>query len=239
MPYLNSFLALAIFTAAAAPTADRAATRTETVYQGHVTLEIPVSWNEIPEDLLEYHSLNTAEISGGRTAEIYQHGYRPGDPELEFALPQILIQIRESGRLSYRPFLHLPPADELQGRESPLLDGLVLDDAFFDSDRYVLRLTNILGLERENRISVMSASFLTERGLFTLHCYTYTPQATVVAPIFERVVDSTRFDDELRYRPRLSDLWPPRPSTLAFAAAFVSIVILLALDLRRRRGRRS
>ena len=34
-----------------------------------------------------------------RTAETYQHGFRPGDPDAEFALPQLLIQIREDGRL--------------------------------------------------------------------------------------------------------------------------------------------
>ena len=32
-----------------------------------------------------------------------------------------------------------------------------------------------------------------------------------LAPIFERVVDSVRFDDELQYRPRFGDRWPPRP----------------------------
>jgi hypothetical protein len=73
----------------------------------------------------------------------------------------------------------------------------------------------------------------------TLHCYTYATQTTVVAPIFDRVVDSVRIDDELRYRPRLGDRWPPRASTVAFAAAAVSIVFLLILDLRRRRRRQS
>jgi hypothetical protein len=238
MTELKSILAIAIFTFAAAPSPADNATRTETVYQGHVTLEIPITWHEIPEDLLELHSLYTTESSGGRIAELYQHGYRPGNPELDFSLPQSLIQIRESGRLSYRPFLHLPSPEEMQATGSALVDGLELDDAFFDRDRYLLRLTNILGLEREIRISVLSASFLTERGFFTLHCYTHTPQTTVVAPIFERVVDSVCIDDELRYRPRLGDLWPPRPSTVAFAAAAVSLVILIILDLhRRRRGR--
>jgi len=239
MEVLNRFLALAVFALSVAPSSAGEATRIETVYQDHVTLEIPMSWHEIPEDQLELHSLNTAEMSGGLITELYQHGYRPGEPELDFALPQILIQIRESGRLSYRPFLHLPPPEEMQGIRSTPVDNLELDDAIFDRDRYLLRLTNTLGTERQNMISVLSASFLTERGLFTLHCYTYATQATVVAPIFDRVVDSVRIDDELRYRSRFGDRWPPRPSSVAFAAAAVSIVILLILDLRRRRRRQS
>jgi len=237
MAHLRLFILLVILTAAAAPSSGDDATRTETVYQGHVTLEIPIRWHEIPEVQLELQSLNTAEMSGGRIAELYQHGYRPGDPELDFALPQILIQIRESGRLSYRPFFHLPPPEEMQGTLDPVVDSLKLDDAFFDRDRHLLRLTNTLGIAPESRMSVLSASFLTERGLFTLHCYTYKTHATVVAPLFERVVDSVRIDDELRYRPRLADRWPPRPSTLAFSAAAVSIIILIILGLRRRKRR--
>jgi len=236
---LKLLLSLAALTFAATSSGASDATRTEAIYHGHVTLEIPVDWHEIPEDLLELHSLKTAEMTGGRIAELYQHGYRPGEPELDFAPPQILIQIRESGRLSYRPFLHLPPPEEMQGIRGTPIDNLELDNAFFDRDRYLLRLTNTLGTERQYMISVLSASFLTQRGLLTLHCYTYATQATVVAPIFDRVVDSVRIDDELRYRPRLGDRWPPRPSTLAFTAAAVSAAIFLILDLRRRRRLRS
>jgi hypothetical protein len=135
MAHLKFFILLAILTTAAAPSSGDDATRTETVYQGHVTIEIPIRWHEIPEDQLELQSLNTAEMSGGLITELYQHGYRPGEPELDFALPQILIQIRESGRLSYRPFLHLPPPEEMQGIRSTPIDNLELDDAFFERDR--------------------------------------------------------------------------------------------------------
>jgi hypothetical protein len=79
-------------------------------------------------------------------------------------------------------------------------------------------------------------SFLTERGLFTLICYAHSPQATVVAPIFDRVIDSVRFDQELRYKPRCVDRWPPKPSTIAYgAAALIAIALLLNQIHRRRR----
>jgi len=228
-------LVFALTAAAAAASLGAETTRKETVYGGHVTLEVADGWHTIPEELLELHSLNTTEITGGRIAELYQHGYRPGELELDFALPQILIQIRESGRLNSRDFLHLPPPEEMKGLPGPLVDDLELDEVFFERDRHLLRLTNLLGAERENMIAVLSASFLTERGLFTLHCYTYATQATVVAPIFEAVVDSVEFDSELRYRPRFGDRWPPRPSTLAYAAAVLIFIALIVVELRRRR----
>ena len=90
--------------------------REVSVYGGLVSLEVPESWREIPPEVLEFYSLRSAEASGGRTAEIYQHGFRLGEPEADFAPPQILIQIRESGRIPYGSLLHLPPADVLRAR---------------------------------------------------------------------------------------------------------------------------
>ncbi len=236
---LKSIPALILISGTAVALSATDDTRTETVYDGHVTLEIPIGWHEIPEDQLELSSLHTVEMSGGRIAELYRHGFRPGDPEIEVELPQILIQIRESGRLGYRPYLHLPPPEKMRRTRDSPVESLELDEAYFDHRRFLLRLTNTLGIERGASITVLSASFLTERGLFTLHCYTYATQATVVAPIFERVVDSVRFDHELRYQPRLGDRWPPRPSTLAFSAAAMLIFVVLVVEIRRRRRRQS
>jgi len=219
--------------------------RTVTLYEGHVTMDIPHDWNDISGESLEFYSLRSAEASGGRVAEIYQYGFRPDDPEMDFALPQILIQIRESGRLRYGQFLHLPPLDKMQKsdnqrlaeRAGPMLRGFELEAAIFDRSRYAVHLTNALDLAIEGRVSVTTVSFLTERGVFTVHCYAGAAQAEAMAPIFDRVIDSVRFDDELRYKPTLGDRWPPRPSTIAYvAAALIAIILVLSL-IRSRRNR--
>lgn len=220
--------------------------RTVTLYQGHATMEIPRHWNDIPAESLEFFSLRAAEASGGRSAEIYQYGFRPDDPQMDFALPQILIQIRESGRLPYRQFLHLPTFDEMKdddiqrlvARAGPLLRGIELGAAIFDHQRFAIYLTNTLDLVFEGRVSVTTVSFLTERGLFTLHFYAADDQAQLMAPIFDRTIDSVRFDSELRYQPRFSDRWPPRPSTVAYSAAAL-VAVILVLSLIRNRRRRS
>ncbi len=243
MRVVGSILACTLMGVSAVPSTAEEPVRTVTLYKGHATMEIPHDWNEITEETLEFYSLRAAEASGGRVAEIYQVGYRPGDPEIAFALPQILIQIRESGRLPYGRFLHLPSLDELQrassrhlaDRTGPLLRGLELEAAVFDRHQYALRLNNTLDLTIEGRVSVTTVSFLTERGLLTLHCYAGEPQATVMAPIFDRVIDSVRFDDELRYRPRFADRWPPRPSTVAYGAAALTAITLVLYHIRRRR----
>jgi hypothetical protein len=216
--------------------------RTVAVYDGRVTLSIPSDWHEIPADLLEFYSLRAAESSGGRNAEFYQHGFRPGDPEADFSLPQILIQIRESGRLKYGDFLSLPPvetmreenAPRLDERKGPLVNGIRFEGAVYDRETHSLHVRNTIDLKLEGKTAVESVSFLTENGLFTIHCYASIPQFTKIAPVFADIIASVKLDDSLRYRPRISDRWPPRPPEIAFAAAAAAAVIFLLVYLVRR-----
>jgi len=216
--------------------------REVSVYDGHVTLEVPADWNDIPQEVLEFYSLRAAESSGGRMTEFYQYGFRPDDPEIDFALPQFLIQIRESGRLSYRQFLRLPSVDEMRaaGERSlaehvgPMVRGLELGDAVFDKDTFALHLANTLDLSFEGETSVDSVAFLTERGLFTIHFYAHASRSETMNPVFDHIVHSVRFDDELRYRPRLADHWPPRPAILFLAAALIAAIAAFIRLFRRR-----
>jgi hypothetical protein len=221
------------------------AMRTVEVYDGLVTLDIPEQWNEIPPDVLEFFSLQSAEESGGLVVEIYQHGFRPGNPEADFAPPQILIQIKESGRLNYRQFLHLPPIDvvrdhgaaELEERKGPLLKKLRLNEVFFDRETFSIHVATTLDLKFEGKVLVTSVSFLTERGVFTVHCYALISQHVAMMPVFDRILASVRIDDSIRYRPRLSDRLPPRPALIAYAIAFALAVLTLVVHLYQRRRR--
>ncbi|MCG6950592.1 MAG: hypothetical protein LJE93_16890 [Acidobacteria bacterium] len=236
--------ATAIFLTTMIPTATSGQDLREvSVYDGHATLEIPYDWNEIPEEMLEFYSLRAAESSGGRTAEIYQHGFRPGDPEMDFALPQILIQIRESGRLNYRRFANPPSSEELLAsgervlseHTGPMVRGIELGSAVFDREKYALHLSNTLDLKFEGETSVESVAFLTERGLFTVHFYADASQTARTDPLFRRISESIRFDEELAYRPHLTDLWPPSPSTVFFLLAALVAAVALAYHFTRPR----
>jgi hypothetical protein len=221
------------------------AMRTVEVYDGLVTLDVPENWNEIPPDVLEFFSLQSAEESGGLVVEIYQHGFRPGNPEADFAPPQILIQIKESGRLNSRQFLHLPPievvrdhgAAELEERKGPLLEKLRLNEVFFDRENFSIHVATTLDLKFEGKVLVNSVSFLTERGVFTIHCYALISQHVAMMPVFDRIISSVRIDDSIRYRPRLSDRLPPRPALISYSIAFALAVLTLVVHLIQRRRR--
>lgn len=213
------------------------------LYDGRVRLEVPAHWHEIAAETLEFYSLRSAEATGGRVAEIYQLGFRPGDPELDFALPQVLIQIRESGREPYGQFLSLPRADVIQKLSAerlaehtgPLMTALELEEITFDRERFALTMTNALDLRLEGEALVTSVTFLTERGYLLLHCYAHASQMRQAGPIFAHIIDSIRFDDELAYQPKLIDRWPPHPSTIAFTAAGVTFLVLVAMVVIQRR----
>ncbi len=221
--------------------------REVSVYDGHVTFEIPADWAKIPPEVLESHSMRLAEASGGRLTEIYQYGFRSSDPESDFFLPECLVQFRESGRLSYRRFLRLPNAEEMRetGRETideragPAVREMELSDAVFHRDSFSLHLRNTLVLSNEGRTSVKSVAFLTERGLFTMHFYSRIKTIEAMDEISTRIVDSVRFDDELRYRPRLLDRWPPRPPTILVVVGSLIAIIALAVHFLQRRRRQS
>ena len=219
--------------------------REVSIYDGHMTLEIPADWEEIPSEVLESHSMRLAEASGGRLTEIYQYGFRSSDPEVHFFLPECLVQIRESGRLNYRRFLHLPSAEEMretgkepvEERAGPAVRGMELSDAIFDRDSFSLHLRNTLILSQEGKVSVKSVAFLTERGLLTMHFYSRIRATEAMDEISTRIVDSVRFDDELRYRPRLLDRWPLQPATILVVTGSLIAIIALAIHFtRRRRG---
>lgn len=224
--------------------ADDAVRRVET-YGGLATLEIPVHWQEIPPDILEFYTLQSAEESGGLTVEVYQYGFRPGNPEADFAPPQILVQIRESGRMGYRRFLHLPSVQAFRDREAahvdgymgPMVEDLHLDKVSFDRETYSIRVTNTLDLKFEGKTMVYSASFLTERGVFTIHCYALISQHVTMKPIFDQILDSVQIDDSIRYRPRLSDRLPPLPALISYAIAFGLAISILVVHLIQRRRR--
>jgi hypothetical protein len=218
--------------------------RTVSVYEGLVTLEIPADWNEIPPDVLEFYSIRSAEASGGVVAETYQHGFRQGDPEADFAPPQILIQIRESGRVNHRDLRRLPSvedmrasAGELAEQSGPFLENLNPRQISYDPATYSLRISNTLDLSFEGLVIVDSASFLTQRGTFTVHCYALRQHYQKMAPVFAHVLSSVRIDESIRYRPRPADLLP-RPAALAayaIAATLAVAILLVHLVQRRRR----
>ncbi len=175
--------------------------------------------------------------------EIYQHGFRPGNPEADFAPPQVLIQIKESGRLSYRQFLHLPPiefvrdqgAEWRDGRLGPLLKDLHVNDVFFDRETYSVHVANTIDLKYEGKVMVTSVSFLTERGLFTVHCYALISQHVAVNPVFDRILDSVRIDESIRYQPTLGDRLPPTPALVSYAIAlFFAVLVAVVLLVQRR-----
>jgi len=213
--------------------------RSVSIYGGLVALEIPADWREIDPLRLEELTAWSAEATAGRSVEVYQHGFLPQDPGVDRTLPNILVQIRESGRLRYGRFLHLQPLDKLQDETHrsypdgipPLVMGFAVEGVSFEPTTYCLRLEHSLDLRFVGRVRVLTAAFLTERGLLSLHFVDRERRIGDSRALFDRVVESVRLSPEIAYRPRMSDHLPGLPFLIA---AVVLAAALVALLLHRR-----
>jgi hypothetical protein len=215
--------------------------RPVSIYGGLVALEIPGDWREIDSLHLEELTTWSAEATAGRSVEVYQHGFRPQDPGIDPRLPNILVQIRESGRLRYGRLLHLQPLDTLQNETHrsypdgipPLVMGVSVEDVSFEPTAYCLRLEHSLDLRFVGRVRVLTAAFLTQRGLVSFHYVDRERRIGDGRVLFDRVVESVRLSPEIAYQPRMSDHLPGLPY---FIAAAVLAAALIALLLHRRQS---
>lgn len=219
--------------------------RVVSVYEGHATIEIPADWHEMPTELLDYLAIRTAEATGGRIAEYYQHGFRPAAAETGFELPQVLIQILETGRMSFTKFVNLPSPDQVEAqsaellreRSGPFLQELDLEAVSFDVGRKCLLVDSTMELMVEGAATVRSASFLTERGVFVVHCYDYAATMPSSSATFDRIIASVTFDESTAYRPRWSDRWTRR-HTAVVVIIVAACIGLIVVALRRDRSQR-
>ena len=215
--------------------------RPVSIYDELVAMEIPDDWREIDPSHLEELTMWSAEATVGRSVEVYQHGFRPQDPGADPSLPHFLVQIRESGRLRYGRFLHLQPLGELQDEAHrsfpngipPLVMGVAVDDVSFDPTTFRLRLEHSLDLRFMGRVKVLTAAFLTERGLVSLHFVDRERRIDDGRVLFDRIVESVRLSPEIAYQPRMSDHLPGLPF---FVAAAIVAAALIAYLLHHRRS---
>jgi hypothetical protein len=218
------------------------------LYQGMVSMALPKGWVEVPPEDLEALSLYFAEQTGGRTAEIYQYGYRPRALPSQIGFPQILIQIRESGRLPYGLFMHLPTLAEIKDhtgknvveRGGPLVRDYDTDSIRFDRPSMSLRISGVIKSAPPGPYVVLTGAFLTERGFFIVHCFELKSEIKKNRDVFEDVFASVNIHDPLRYRATLNDRWPllEMLDWRHYSLLALLLLILVLLPIAVYRGRR-
>jgi len=181
-----------------------------------VVMSIPLDWVEIDIDDLEIFSLGIAELSGGRAAETYHVGFRRSDSAGWLDLPYILLQVRESGRLRYGAILDLPPVEGIKRLSTRTLkealgEGLTdvrLEKLEFDRSLFALRIRSIVDRRAGGPVVIETATFLTQQGVLSVHCYEIRGRFDSMLPLFESVIDSVQLVEGVRYQPGISDRWP-------------------------------
>jgi len=230
---------MAALVPAAISAAQGSSADTTVIYDGLFSLEVPPGWLEFAPLELEELSTWAATATAGRSVEIYQHGYFPPEFRDDPWLPHILVQIRESGRIPYGEFLHLRPIEEIQSSSKarfpqglqPLVMGITVDRVSFDPSTFCVRLEHALELRFKGPVRVLTAAFLTERGLVAIHYIDRKARIDEGRERFDAIVNSVSIDPSLAYRPRLLDRLPGLPY---FIAAGIVAIVLAAYVLHRR-----
>jgi hypothetical protein len=230
---------MVVLVPAAISAAQDSPAETAVIYDGMLSFELPEGWREIAATDLEELLMWAAAATAGQSVEFYQHGYIPPEFQADPWLPHILVQIRESGRIPYGEFLHLRPIEEIQNTSKerfpqglqPLVMGITVDRVSFDESTFCVRLEHALELRFKGPVRVLTAAFLTERGLVAIHYIDRKMRIDEGRKRFDAIVDSVSIDSSLAYRPRLLDRLPGLPY---FIAAGIVAIVLLAYVLHRR-----
>jgi hypothetical protein len=236
---LVPFIVTAALMTAAVPAAQESSVESKVIYGGLVSFELPVDWQAIAPTDLEELSMRAADATSGRSVEVYQHGYVPPEFETDPWLPHVLVQIRESGRIPYGEFLHLRPIEEIRDASMarfpeglrPLVMGITVDRVSFDPSTFCVRIEYALELRFKGSVRVLTAAFLTERGMVAIHHIDRKIRIDESRERFDAIVESVSIDPSLAYKPRLLDRWPGLPY---FIAAGIVAIALVAYLLRRR-----
>ncbi len=211
------------------------------IHDGLVSLTLPVGWHEIDPGHLDEVTRWTTGATGGRVGALYQHGYRPILPPDQPGLPQILVQIRQSGRLRYRDVLALlkdaetadGPLNRFDNGLPPLVVGVAVERVSFDSGTFTLSLEHALDLRIRGRARVLTAARLTERGFIAFHYIDRERRIGAGRELFEAVLDSVEIAPEFAYRPRLLDRWPGLPLLVAAGVSALALAVYVTFRSRR------
>jgi hypothetical protein len=232
---------VAVLVVGSFPTSADTGTGRIRIYDGLVSLEIPNDWHEISAADLEETTYRTAEATSGRLVEVYQHGFRPVESSGDPGLPQILVQIREGGRIRTGDLMgHLGLTEFLDGAAGslhealpPLVMELDIERIRFDPETLTLHIEHGLSLRFKGAVQVLTTAFLTERGLVAFHFSDRKSRIGDSRALFDTMMRSVRIDQKIAYRRRWSDRWPGAPF---FVAAGIAAAILAVIVLRRRRA---
>lgn len=215
---------------------------------GSLRVEIPSTWVRVPPDELELRSLFAAEATDGAAVEVYDAAFQPRGATAADGPPLLLVQGRESGRLSWARFERLPTPDAVDAAAARSLSasGLPFGDTthvhrlLFDRERYALALDMRIEGTPWGPLEVVSTLYLTATGTVAIHGISRSDAAPPLTDMWRGVMTSVEFDDHLMYRPRARDVWPwmlAWPSTWYVAAALVAaFAAWLVLRERRTRG---
>lgn len=216
--------------------------------EGRVILQLPPDWQRIDQEELDLVTMWAAEVTGGRVGELWEAGVAPAAGDLQLGPPFVLIQVDESGRISYGELAILPELESIQARVDANRDrgdrlgtgSMRLQSIHFDRTRFALETISGLATSPWGELEIHTLTYLTEAGSLTLHGYLGAQADPLQRRAVAAVLDNVLIAENLAYRPRLRDRWldlSRRPEFWYTLAGAMAIATWAVARRTRRRPR--
>lgn len=239
-------LLLVLVVAAAAICPAGAAGPITSLRDGRVILQLPADWQRIDQEELDLVTMWAAEVTGGRVGELWEAGVAPGARDLQLGPPFVLVQVDESGRISYGELAIQPELESIQARVDASRDrggrpgaGVMrLQSVRFDRTRFALETISGLATSPWGELEIHTLTYLTETGSLTLHGYLGAQADPLQRRAVAAVLDNVLIAEELAYRPRLRDRWLDLSRRPGFWYTLAGAMAIATWTVARRTRRR-
>jgi hypothetical protein len=186
------------------------ADRTVTVAVGTATLEIPTAWDSLPTHRLRMKALFGPGSDEYLSMSHWTDAFRPRPDEDGDRFPVIVVEVYETGRLSWASFsatVREAESMKVNGGEGPDPFTRALLESSWSLDEAGRRFYTESAFDAPGGmpITISSMTVLTERGTITIHGITRTDGPAEDRDTVDRVQLSLTVDAEVAYRWRPSD----------------------------------
>jgi len=180
------------------------------------TIRLPAGWVSIPRDVLDSYANKIARNAPNLANQRLDYGFQLSTSRNWFEYPYIMVQIKRTGRI---PESQLESLDQVQrgmnkglGQTQQSMSGVISDahlgKTTYDPSLHILwsRISaNVTGI---GVVKGLCAVLLTEDGVIQIISYAMDRDFERSAPLFEEIAKNAVVDDNLRYKPRLTDKVP-------------------------------
>lgn len=212
-------------------------------------ISFPDGWVEIPRYAIDSYEKAIAELVPNGRAQHYDYGFQMVGSRAWLEHPYILIQVKNSGRLSMSQLKKIEgysiqePLDQEKTNYSAIAD-IQTGKIVYDSKNKLFWMLAEFNVNNAGQVSGLSGIVPTEKGSIQVHAYCAKNDYPAYEPIFRSIAASVTPNPELAYKTRWHDSLPPTITGInwgkilgkTLALVIIGGIVTLIMNRRRKKN---